>query len=182
MRRLSNDKLTWMGNGAHCHRCPSTSPRHLAAKMVENIFSSNGQVPNLEAAFQVKALDVEAVGVGPPDEGVLQIRHDLLPGELSLSGMVFFLKTTHLIVRFMLRCLSRCFTSLSVRVRFRTLRSLWLLRGRLRFLWSSTLVEQIFTRGLYHGSTNVQCGLRDNRHRHRRCHHCHHCHHCQCHH
>ena len=90
MRRLSNDKLTWMGNGAHCHRCPSTSPRHLAAKMVENIFFSKGQVPNLEAAFQVKALDVEAVSVGPPDEGVLQIRHDLLSGELSLSGMVFF--------------------------------------------------------------------------------------------
>ena len=52
-------------------------------------FSSKGQVPNLEAAFQVKALDVEAVSVGPPDEGVLQIRHDLLPGELSLSGMFF---------------------------------------------------------------------------------------------
>ena len=48
---------------------------------------SKGQVPNLEAAFQVEALDVEAVGVGPPDEGVLQIRHDLLPGELSLSGI-----------------------------------------------------------------------------------------------
>ena len=93
-------------------------------KWLKIFFSSKGQVPNLEAAFQVKALDVEAVSVGPPDEGVLQIRHDLLSGELSLSGMFFFLKTTHLIVRFMLRCLSRCFTSLSVRVRFRTLLSL----------------------------------------------------------
>ena len=77
----------------------------------------------LEATLEVKALDVEAVRVRPSDKSVLEVRHDLLPGDVGHDGHQDDLEA-HLIVRFMLRCLSRCLTSLSVRVRFRTLRSL----------------------------------------------------------
>ena len=95
---------------------------------------------DLEAALEVKALDVKSVSVRSPDESVLEVRHDLLPGDVSHDGHHPHQNEldVHLIVLFMLRCLSRCLTSLSVRVRFRTLRSLWLLRGRRRFLLSST--------------------------------------------
>ena len=40
----------------------------------------------LEAAFEVKALDVEAVCVRSPDKSVLEVCHDLLPGDVDDDG------------------------------------------------------------------------------------------------
>ena len=37
----------------------------------------------LQTAFEVKALDVEAVSVGSPHKSVLEVRHDLLPGHVG---------------------------------------------------------------------------------------------------
>ena len=41
---------------------------------------------DLEAALEVKALDVKAVSVRSPDESVLEVCHDLLPEDISHDG------------------------------------------------------------------------------------------------
>ena len=38
---------------------------------------------DLQASFEVKALDVKAVSIRSPDKSVLEVRHDLLPGDVG---------------------------------------------------------------------------------------------------
>ena len=40
---------------------------------------------HLKTSLQIKAFDVKAVGVWLPDESVLEVGHDLLPGNESRS-------------------------------------------------------------------------------------------------
>ena len=78
-------------------------------------------------------------------------KKDVIKSVFSVFFLPYLLVRTsvpHLIVLFMLRCLSRCLTSLSVSVRFLTLRSLWLLRGRRLFFLSSTWGRVMWWKGL----------------------------------
>ena len=42
-------------------------------------------ITHLKTSLQIKAFDVKAIGVWLPDESVLEVGHDLLPGNESQS-------------------------------------------------------------------------------------------------